>query len=462
MDLTELSSLIYAKQVSSEEVTRRYLDRIEMYDGVLNSFITVCSEEVVKAAQVADHDMAMGRATGVLHGVPFALKDLFWTQGVRTTAGSKQLENDVPTTDAHVWTRLKHAGALLLGKTNMHEFAYGTTTENPHYGATHNPWDLMRIAGGSSGGSAAAVAADLAPASLGTDTGGSIRIPAACSGVVGLKPTFGLVSKQGVIPLAFSLDHVGPMTRSVRDAALLLQLIAGYDPQDSTSVRSQNEQYDRMIGTSLSGLRIGYNESFFFAQTDPQIEERTREVLTFCSELGAQVESVEISNLSDGAFAQNVLIASEALYMHKEWMAESPERYGADVYKRLASGSQYTGVDYAHALDVRLHLQRVWEELFSHIDVFISPTIPFLATPIGDREVAVCDVMQPIRSNLTRFTNPFNLCGLPALSIPCGYSKEGLPIGVQVVGKPFSEAQLLQVGAWIEQGYPTRIPPLFD
>ncbi len=461
MDLTELSLQIAKKKRSSVEVTQYYLDRIESYDSVLNAFITVCADEVMQSAKEADAQLAAGNRKGVLHGIPLALKDLFFTKGVRTTAGSKRSERNWVESDAKVWTRLKDAGALLLGKTNLHEFAYGTTTENPHYGAVHNPWDLMRIAGGSSGGSAAAVAAELAPASLGTDTGGSVRIPAACSGVVGLKPTYGLVSKQGVVPLASSLDHVGSLTRSVRDAALLLQILAGYDPQDPTSERIPEERYDRLIGTSLRGVRIAYNESFFFADTDDQVENRVRHVLDLCVQAGAYVEQVDIPMIFDVAEAQTVTIASEALLVHEKWLAESPDLYGEDVRKRLESGQGYTAVQYARAAGFRAQVRRSWEELFARVDVLLTPTLPFLATPIGDRVVTVRGGEQKIRSNLTRFTNPFNLTGLPALSIPCGVSREGLPMSVQVVGSPFSEARLLQIGGWIEEVYPVLTPPLF-
>lgn len=462
MDLTELSSLIYAKKLSSVEVTQRYLERIASYDPVLNAYITICADDVLEAAKTADQQLASGQAKGVLQGIPIALKDLFFTREAPTTAGSKVLQDSFPQEDAVVWKRLKDAGALLLGKTNLHEFAYGTTTENPHYGAVHNPWDLMRIAGGSSGGSAAAVAADLAPAALGTDTGGSIRIPAACSGVVGVKPTYGLVSKRGVLPLAYSLDHVGPMTRSIRDAALLLQLIAGYDVEDPSTVQREKEQYDRLLGTSLRGLRIGYDESFFFAQTDEQVKQRVRAVLKLCEEAGAMLEMVDVPMIYEVATYQAIVISSEALLVHEKWLAESAVLYGEDVRQRLASGQQYTAVDYARAVEFRDRFRRAMTQLFLQIDVLITPTIPFTATPIGDYEVLVGEEPQAIRPNLTRFTNPFNLSGLPALSLPCGHSEQGLPIGVQLVGAPFSEARLFQVGSYLEQAFPLHVPPLFS
>ncbi len=461
MDLTELSARLGARDITSEEVVGGYLNRIKAYDGMLNSYITVCAEEALDAARAADRKRATNPGTRRLHGVPLAIKDLIATKGVRTTAGSRVLAQDIPAQDATVWRRLAQEGAILLGKLNLHEFAYGTTTENHHYGPAHNPWNVSRIAGGSSGGSAAAVAADLTPASIGTDTGGSIRIPAACTGTVGLKPTYGLISKAGVAPLAYTLDHVGPMTRSVRDAALLLQILAGVDEADPTTRKDPKGDYAALIGASVTGLRIGFDERFFLQSVAAEVALRTDEAVSVLREAGAVIKAVELPLIDEVAQNQNVIISSEALAVHDQWLREHAQIYGDDVRERLEAGRAYSGMDYARAHEFRLRFTHGMAKVFTEVDAILSPTIPFVATGIGEKHVQLGGKQHQVRPTLTRFTHPFNLAGLPALSMPCGLSRDGLPIGIQLIGPWFGEAPLLQLGAVLEAAWPFAAPPLF-
>ncbi|MHB1628829.1 MAG: amidase [Bacilli bacterium] len=461
MDLTELSARLRARDVTSEEVVRGYLDRIKAYDGMLNSYITVCADEALDKARATDRRRASSPEDRRLSGVPIAIKDLIATKGVRTTAGSTVLAQDVPAQDATVWRRLAQEGAILLGKLNLHEFAYGPTGENPHYGPAHNPWNVSRIAGGSSGGSAAAVAADLTPASIGTDTGGSIRIPAACTGTVGLKPTYGLVSKAGVAPLAFTLDHVGPMTRSVRDAALLLQILAGVDELDPTTRKGPSGDYAALIGNSVTGLRVGFDERFFLSEIAAEVALRTEEAVSALREAGAVIKAVELPLIDEVARHQNVIISSEALAVHDERLHQHGEMYGDDVRERLEAGRIYSGMDYARAHEFRLRFTHGMARVFADVDAILSPTLPFAATPIGERHVQLGGGQHQVRAALTRFTHPFNLAGLPALSVPCGLSTDGLPIGIQLIGPWFAEATLFQLGAVLEEVWPFAAPPLF-
>ena len=461
MDLTELSARIGARDMTSEEVVSGYLDRIKMYDGMLNAYITVCADEALEKARTVDRKRVSPPGSRRLSGVPIAIKDLITTKGVRTTAGSRILAEDIPEQDATVWRKLEQEGAILLGKLNLHEFAYGTTSENPHYGPTHNPWNVSRIAGGSSGGSAAAVAADLTPVSIGTDTGGSIRIPAACTGTVGLKPTYGLVSKAGVVPLAFSLDHVGPMTRSVRDAALLLQVLAGVDALDPTTRKGPPVDYAGLLGASATGLRIGFDERFFLHVISAEVALRTEEAVSVLREAGAVIKAIKLPLIDEVARNQNVIISSEALAVHEHWLREHASSYGDDVRERLEAGKAFSGMDYARAHEFRMRFTQGMAGVFTEVDALLSPTLPFVATPIGERDVQIGGRRHQVRPDLTRFTHPFNLSGLPALSVPCGLSADGMPIGIQLIGPWFSEATLFQLGAILQEAWPFAAPPLF-
>lgn len=458
-DLTALRNALASGDVSSEDVTRVYVERIARYDQTLSSYITVCAEEALEAARESDRAVARGRARRPLEGVPLGIKDLIDTRGVRTTSGSQLEGARVPLEDAEVWVKLRAAGAHLLGKHNLHEFAFGATNENPHYGASRNPWDTARISGGSSGGSAVAVAADLSPASIGTDTGGSIRIPAAFCGVFGLKPTYGRVSVRGISPLAYSLDHAGPITRSVRDAALLMDIIAGFDVEDDLSLHAPLRSFGGRLGRGAKDVRIGVSRSFFFENVQREIVLRAHELLERLAGEGAVIEEMDL-DLSDVPGAQDIIITSEALYAHQQRLTGGGDLYGADVRERLLRGNGFTAVDYARAQRVRYALRARMRRVFEHVDLLLAPTVAFLPTPIGAGSVLLPSGEEPVRSHLTRLTNPLNLAGIPALSVPCGRSSAGLPIGMQLIGPELQEDLVLQVGEVIERLYPLEAPVL--
>ena len=455
LTLAEVASLVRRKEASPVELVEGYLRRIEALNPSLNAYITVAADEAMRSARQAEDDVARGLDLGPLHGVPLAIKDLFATRGLRTTGGSKILADWVPDEDAYVVTRLRQAGAILLGKLNMHEWAVGATTINPHFGATANPWDTTRIPGGSSGGSAVAVAAALCAGSLGSDTAGSIREPSSLCGTVGLKPTYGLVSLRGVLPLSWSLDHVGPMTRTVEDAALLMEVIAGYDPQDPSSVDRPVVEYRDALRGDVRGLRLGLPRNYFFDEADPEVVAAVRRAASLLEAEGAHVVEVEVPGVEQ-AFAVGlpVLVAEAAAY-HEKYLQERPGDYGEDALALLRGGQAQTAVDYIKAQRARIEFRQGFEALFTRIDVLLTPTTPITAPTIEQCRV------EPPTFALIHCTSPFNLAGLPALSVPCGLSEAGLPIGLQIAGRHFDEATVLRVGAAYEQasGWRGRLPP---
>ncbi|MBN2148681.1 MAG: amidase, partial [Anaerolineales bacterium] len=384
------------------------------------------------------------------------LKDLFETQGLRTTAGSSFFANLVPEADAVVVQRLKEAGAVLLGKTNMHEIALGITNENPHYGDCCNPWDLRRVAGGSSGGNAVALAAGLCLGAFGSDTGGSIRIPAALCGVVGLKPTYGRASLRGVIPLSWNLDHAGPMARCVRDAALLLQCIAGYDALDPASLDVPVDDYLREIEDGVRGWRIALASDDYFTKpdvVDPAALEAVRAAAALFAQLGATVEEVAFPNARDAALANGLMTTSDAAAFHRQRLQDNPDGFGADVRKRLETGAAYTSTEYILARRTQSEMRRQFEGFFSQYDLLLTPTVPITAPLRGSEDAAERARL------LTRFTAPFNLSGLPALSIPCGLSDQKLPLGLQIIARPWAEATLLRAAFAYEQAAQWQLEP---
>ena len=390
-----------------------------------------------------------------MHGIPLALKDLFETQGIRTTAGSVFFENYIPEADAVVVQKLKSAGAVILGKLNMHEIALGVTNENPHFGDCCNPWDLTRISGGSSGGNASALAAGLCMGAMGSDTGGSIRIPAALCGVVGFKPTYGRVSLRGVIPLSWNLDHAGPMARCVQDVRILLQTIAGYDPEDAWSKDIPVDDLQSSAVGNLTGWRIALAVDDYF--TNAEIVERDvlqaiqKAVLVF-ENLGARVEQVPFPYALDAAMANGLMTPADAAAFHHQRLAENPQGFGQDVLKRLQTGAAYTSTEYSLARRMQTILRCKFNEFFKEYDLLLTPTTPITAPIRGS-----ADAVERARL-LTRFTAPFNLTGLPALSIPCGWSEDNLPIGLQIVGKPWAESKILLAAELYEQNRGLQFP----
>jgi aspartyl-tRNA(Asn)/glutamyl-tRNA(Gln) amidotransferase subunit A len=463
LSVEALGERLRRRELSPVEITRVYLDRIAALDPELHACITVTAEPALADAAAAERAIAAGQYRGPLHGVPLAIKDLFYTAGVRTTAGSRILANFVPTEDATVVARLRAAGALSLGKTNMEEFAYGATSLNPHYGACRNPWDPERIAGGSSGGSAAAVAAGLAPAALGSDSGGSIRQPAALCGLVGLKPSYGRVSKHGVVPLSWSQDHVGPMTRTVRDAALLLQALAGHDPRDPASSDAPVPDYLERIEQGVAGLRVGLPREFFFERVDPATEAAVRGAARALEGLGARVEEVPLPQAAPAFAAGAAILFAEATAYHERWLRTRPQDYDPAVLARLRVGSALLATDYLKAQRARRVLVEQVVRTFDAVDVLLTPTAAVPAPRRDENVIRWPDGSdEDVRGATLRFTRVFNLLGLPAVSVPCGMTASGLPLGAQLVGPPFAEATVLRAARAYEQAEPWegRRPPL--
>jgi aspartyl-tRNA(Asn)/glutamyl-tRNA(Gln) amidotransferase subunit A len=449
LSIASAGELLAAGEISPVELTQAHLERIQQLDPQLNCFITLTHELALQQARQAEQEIRTGKYLGPLHGIPLALKDLFETEGVRTTAGSSFFAENVPDQDACVVSRLREAGMVLLGKLNLHEIALGVTNENPHYGATCNPWDLRCIPGGSSGGSAAALAAGLCLGSLGTDTGGSIRIPAALCGVVGLKPTRGRVSLRGVIPLSWNLDHVGPMARSVQDVALLLGVIAGYDPEDPWSIDQPVEDYQVELTNGVRGWRVALAMDEYFTDpqvVDAQVWQSIQKAARVFEQLGAHVDEVEFPGARQAAQMNGLMTPSDGAAFHRDRLQTNPDGFGADVLFRLRTGAAYNSTEYSLARQKQDILRRQFYRFFDEYDLLLTPTVPISAPVRGS-----ADAVARARL-LTRFTAPFNLTGLPALSVPCGLTREGLPVGLQLVTRPWAEARLLRAG-WAFENY---------
>jgi aspartyl-tRNA(Asn)/glutamyl-tRNA(Gln) amidotransferase subunit A len=461
--LGEQARLIASKQVSPVEVVTAHLDRIEALDPKLRAFITVMRDGALETARAAEAQVLSGQPLPPLHGVPIALKDLYQTKDAPTTGGSKILARSVATEDATVVSRLRAAGAIVLGKLNLHEFAYGPEGLNAHYGTAWNPWDARshRIAGGSSSGSGVAVAAGLCAGALGSDTGGSIRIPAALCGITGLKPTYGRVSRAGVLPLAWSLDHVGPMARSAADCALMLGPMAGRDEKDPTTSTRPVGDYVAALSGDVKGVRVGVLRPFFLEAAGlvlrQAIEQATRELAT----LGAQVDDASLSYAPHAVGASFAVIASEALAYHEVWLKQRPGDYQADVRERLKTGAFVTGAQYLRGQRARQLIRDEVNRALERFDVLIAPSTPIVATAVGQAEVTIEHETVDVRSALTRFTRHFNLSGHPACSVPCGFTTAGLPIGMQIVGRAFDEATVLRVADAYQRAtdWHTRRPP---
>ena len=444
LTLQQASEMIRKKSVSPVELTRACLERIERLNPTLNAFITVTAEQALAQARVLEAEQRGGHWRGPLHGIPIALKDLFDTAGVRTTAASAVFADRVPGEDAEVVRRLKAVGAISLGKLNMHEFAYGDTSVPTHYGAVHNPWKLDHIAGGSSGGSGAAVAAGLCYGALGSDTGGSIREPAAFCSIVGLKPTYGRVSTRGVIPLSWSLDHVGPMCRTVADTALLLQPIAGYDPQDITSVDAPVPDYAAALRAKTTSLRLGIPRAIFYEQLHSEIEAAVTKALEVLRRLTAGLRDVEMPPLQTLP-----IVGAEAYAFHAPYLSKTPELYQSPTRQRLERGSQVTTAAYVQARRDLDRLRRAVGSVFVGVDLLVTPTTPI--PPLTIEEAPRADMAPPGVNSLLRNTRPFDIYGLPTISVPCGFTRAGLPIGLQISGPRFGEGKVLALAHAYEQ-----------
>jgi aspartyl-tRNA(Asn)/glutamyl-tRNA(Gln) amidotransferase subunit A len=446
LSLSEASELVRARRVSPVELTNACLARIERLNPLLNAFITVTAAPALEDARTAESEIAKGRRRGALHGIPIGLKDLFDTAGVRTTAASAIFADRVPSEDAEVVRRLRAAGAILIGKLNMQEFAYGDTSAQSHFGPVRNPWNRDLVAGGSSGGSAAAVAAGLCYGALGSDTGGSIRQPAAYCGIVGLKPTYGLVSTRGVVPLSWSLDHVGPMCRTSVDTALLLQVIAGYDALDTSSLAVTPPDYVRAMRRDVKRLRLGVPRSPFYENVDPEIEQAVDRAVQVLGGLTASIRDVELPR-----YATIPVAGAEAYTFHAPYFTKTPELYQPVTRRRLQAGSTVTATAYVEGRRELDRLRRAVGAVFSIVDVLVTPTTPVLPITVQD---GINDPGTPPAGGVAlslRNTQPFDIYGLPSISIPCGFTRSGLPIGLEISGPHLGDAAVLAAAHAYEQ-----------
>jgi aspartyl-tRNA(Asn)/glutamyl-tRNA(Gln) amidotransferase subunit A len=463
MTIAELADVLSTRRVSPVEVTEAHLERIERLNPLLNAFVTVMADQARDAARRAEAEIGTGRYRGPLHGVPIGLKDIFETAGIRTTNGSSFYRTHVPTRDAESVRRLKEAGAIMLGKCNTHEFAAGSTTNNPWYGPSRNPWALDRSPGGSSGGSGAAVAAFLCPGATGSDTGGSIRGPAACCGIVGLKPTYGRVSLRGIYPNAISLDHAGPLTRTARDAGLLLQAMAGYDRDDPTCADVPVPDFTAAIDGGVQGMRLALCPDLYLGELDGAVARSFDVAIAVLRDLGASPETVPFPLRDQLLSVRQAIGNAEIISIHRARLAEHPEGYGADVRARLEEATRVTVDEYVRACRAREAIRREFDELLKRVDALLLPVspceAPLIATAtsrINGREVPYGPAGVPFRA-------PFNVAGLPAVALPIGFGELGLPLSMQIVGPAWGEGRVLRIAHAYEQATPelrTRRPPI--
>jgi len=454
--IEELAALLAKRRISPVELTELFLRRIEVQNPALNAFLTVTAEHALAAARRAEKQLlrrgSSQREKFPLLGIPVTLKDNIWTRGIRSTAGSKILRDFIPPEDSTVARKLFRAGAILLGKTNLNEFAYGITGANAHYGPVHNPWALDRISGGSSAGSAAAIAAGLCAASVGTDTGGSIRVPSSFCGTVGLKPTFGRVSVFGTMPLSPSFDHVGPIARSVADAALLLRVIAGRDPLDPTSSPKPVEDYRGLLRKPMRKFRLGRPRELYWEKLDPEVRRAAEAAVRAMEKRGAVVKEVSLPHVKESRDAATDISLAEALHVH-EAAGYFPQRaadYSEEVRQRIEAGAKVPAHRYLAGFDVRKRLLAEFNAAFQTVDVIVAPTVPVPAPPIGAESVQIDREDIDTRRAVVGHSRPANLTGLPSISIPCGFTREGLPIGLQLIGRAFDETTLLRIALTYE------------
>jgi len=460
--IAALGSAIASRRVSPVEVARECLARIERLDPVLHAFITVDGDGALREARTLEDTRPSHAPRGILHGIPLAWKDLCHVPGLPTSCGTSIREYYIDDRECEAVARLRWAGAVSLGKLNMSELAMGPFGDNPHHGDVENPWRSGHSAGGSSSGAGAAIAAGLAPGAIGSDTGGSIRLPAACCGIVGLKPTYGRVSRAGAMALSWSLDHLGPMARTVRDAALMLGVMAGPDPRDATSSRRRPSDYAATLDRGIEGLRVGVPENYFFDGVDPEIADGVRRAAAVISELGATVRDLRLPDPGPVTDVANIMTACESSALHARVARERPHALGPVARARLELGFHISAFDYLQAARIRARLARAFVgEVFAHVDALLTPTIPEPAPALAEVTQAPVDGIIARARRFSRLTRPFNGLGLPALSLPCGFSRSGLPLALQVVGRPFDEATVLRVGHAYEQagGWWSRRPP---
>lgn len=453
--IQQTAATLRQRKVSAVELCQEALQRAKALQPDLNLFITIIEERALQQAADRDRELAAGHDRGPLHGIPIALKDVFETKDIRTTCGSRLFTDNVPARDCAVAERLDAAGAVLIGKTGLHELAYGVTCSNPHFGQIRNPWNPAHIPGGSSGGSGGAVSSNVVFMAMGSDTGGSIRIPAAFCGTVGLKPTFGRVSRYGVMPLDFSLDHMGPLTRTVRDAAIILQILAGYDKRDHTSSPRPVDAYVPET-PSTKGLRIGLPLNFYFDRIHPGIEAAVRRVADTAAALGAEIIPIQVPDIAALNAVSRVILMAEASACPEPYLHRRDE-FGADILALFDQGRLLPATEYVQAQRLRRQFQLAFARVFESVDCLLTPTTPNLAPRVGETQVELAGAIEDTRLASTRLVRGVNVLGLPALSMPCGLV-DGLPASAQLIGRPWQEALLLRLGAALEDagavGYP--------
>jgi aspartyl-tRNA(Asn)/glutamyl-tRNA(Gln) amidotransferase subunit A len=443
LNITTALDVLRRQKVTAQDLTGACLRRIEQLNPKLCAFITV--NDLESAPNHKPEEKVPAVLADALRGIPIAVKDIINTAGIRTTIGSKFFTEHVPAEDAFVVEKLKQAGASLIGKTNTHEIALGVTGDNPHFGTARNPWNRERIPGGSSSGSAIAVATGMALGALGSDTGGSIRIPASLCGIVGFKPTYGRVSTRGVFPLSWNLDHVGPITSCVRDAALMLQVISVYDPVDPASIKMMAGDYFGHLVDDVQGRKIALGTGHYVEASDPEVLSAVREATKVLESLGCKVQEVNVDWMRDAALANKTMTQSDGAAVHRDRLQEHPEMFGEDVRRRLQDGAKTTSTEYSLARRTQTEMRKRCELFFESYDFLIVPSTPIAAPTIAGHDA----VEQAGR--LTRFTAPFNLTGLPAISVPCGFTSEGLPIGLQIVSRAWTDAKVLNLAYAYEQ-----------
>ena len=459
MTISEMAPKIQSKEVSPVELTEAALAEADRLQPTLNSFITILHERAMDQARESEAAIARGDYLGPLHGIPIGLKDNLATAGITTTVGAKVLADHVPKEDAEVVTRCRNAGAIFIGKENLEEFAAGATSDNPHYGAVHNPWGLDHIPGGSSGGGGANVAAGVTFASLGTDLGGSVRLPGTFCGVVGLKQSYGRVSQRGLMVTSFNGDHIGPMTRSVADSALVLQVLAGNDPLDPSTVPVPVPDYSAYLGKSLKGLKMGVPSNHYFDMLDSEVESAVRGSIAALEELGAELKEVSLP-MMHYIGAMRISAMADAVVTHEPFLKAHREDYGPDVLYRTIPGQFVLGKDYSKSLRVQRMIQEEYAQVMQQVDFLVTPTAPVPAPRIDAEYIKVAGedhrVRGPGSGLISRNTSPLNAIGLPAITVPCGVTQGGLPIGVQFITGPFEEGILFQVADNYEKVSPSQ------
>lgn len=448
LSINDLARKIKAKELSPVEIVDSFFTQVDKVNEDVNAFITIIGEDARKAAKQAEDEIMNEQCRSPLHGIPIGLKDVVFTKGVKTTMGSPIYKDFIPDEDAEIVRKLAEAGAIIIGKLNTHQFAYGPTGDRSYYGPVKNPFDVSKMSGGSSSGSAAAVATNMCKGAIGTDTSGSVRVPAAFCGIVGMKPTYGLVSKRGVYPLSNTLDHVGPMTKTVEDNALFLNAISGYDPLDFHSKElSKYPDYDEGISADIKNTVIGIPRNFYFENVDEEIVDSAKQSINILERLGAKLEEIEIPHVEEMVEAQQMIIKSEAYALHKHHLENPNNEWDEEVEERLYTGKDTLAYQYIQAQDIRIQAYYVFKQLFEKVDAIITPTTAMLAPAINQREINSGKFKgQHIRWPMLRLTSHINLIGFPALSLPCGISKDNLPISVQLIGNTFQEKLLYQIG----------------